>query len=313
MTARWIILGAAMITVSAAGLAGCTQATDDAGDYGTAEQGILNGVLADDTYAAVGAIVTEGPQPFPSVSVLCSGTLVADTAIVTARHCTPAMGDALAAGKKVKFNIGQLAYSPDQSIPITGWVTAPASPSHPGLLFDGGRDVAVAYLQHRPARVEPVALGEFSEDMIGSQFTIAGFGRDNSNFAGWRYKGAATARSLGGTWYPLLFDNNFGQFLTWYFTDAYTSIPATQAEAAAWWDAFELEPGFELLAGGLEGEALACFGDSGGPLLTGDSPDNLTLLATEFAGEASQSEICTRGAAYTVNNAEILSFINGAL
>ncbi len=312
MTARWMILGSALATVLAAGLTACTQASDATERTAAIEQGIIDGELAGDAYAAVGAIVTRSARPFPSTTVRCSGTLIANNAIVTARHCATALEKLQAQGTDVRFNIGQLAYAPDQSIPITHWVKAPGSPTHPGLLFDGGRDVAIAYLQHPPAQVTPAKLGEFTSDMLGEQFTIVGFGRDQNNFLGLRYAGPATARSLGGAWYPLLFNNNYGQFLTWYFDDAATENPSAQ-EASAWWSAYTLEPGFELLAGGLEGEALGCSGDSGGPLLLGNTPDTLTVYATGFAGEPSKSEVCTRGAGYLVHNQTMLGFLNSAL
>ena len=312
MTRRWLILGATALSLSAASLTGCTQATGETDDYVQTEQGILGGQLADDTYSAVGAIVLESPAPFSSTSVICSGTLVGPSKVLTARHCTQEIARREAQGSKAYFNIGLLAYDPDQSIRITGFTQAPSSPTHPGLLFDGGRDMAVANLNRAPHGVTPVRLGEFTSDLLGEQFTIAGFGRDDNNFAGLRYAGPATARSLGGAWYPLLFDNKYGPYLNWYFDDAVTSNPSAR-EAKAWWEVFTLEPGFELLAGGLEGEALGCFGDSGGPLLLGDSADNLTAYAVSFASEASQSEICTRGGAYVVNNNVMLGFIDGAL
>lgn len=313
MTVRWVVLGAAVATVSAAGLAGCTQSVDEASHQRQTEQAIIDGDPAGDAYAAVGAIVTHGPQWFSPISVLCSGTLIGPKDVLTARHCADAVLEAKAAHLQASFALGQHARTPEQLIDIGKVDKAPASPTHPGLLFDGGRDMAVIHLHQTPDGVQPAQLGEFTEEMIGTQFTIAGFGRDENNVAGLRSVGVATARSLGGTWYPLLFDGHFGQFLSWYFTDAATSIPPTREEAVYWWGAFELEPGFELLAGGLEGEALGCFGDSGGPLLLGDSAENLTVYGVDFAGEASQSEICTRGAAYIVNNATMLAFIDGAL
>jgi hypothetical protein len=67
------------------------------------------------------------------------------------------------------------------------------------------------------------------------------------------------------------------------------------------------------LAGGLEGEALGCFGDSGGPLLRGTNAGNLTVYGVSFAVEASQSTICTRGGGYLVFNHHMHHWVKNAV
>jgi len=280
---------------------------------GSASQAIIDGELADEAvYAAVGALV----YYLPEVGVLdtfCSGTLVSPRAITTARHCTPSIDLALEFGLTPAFAIGPNAFEPVAVIPITGYVDAPAAPGHEkGLLLDGGRDVAVAYLESAPAGVTPVKLGLFDDKMLGSRFDIAGFGiSDTSFFYGQKFAGTVTARALHGRWYELLF-GDYATFREWYFTDSSATQPS-EAEAKEWWKIYKLENKYELLAGGLPGESVACFGDSGGPLLRGTTPQTLTTYGVSFAVEATSSTVCGLGGSYLVFNRKMLDFVEDAL
>lgn len=308
--------------IAAIALSACVQAPDVSTDaeldlesdaeLGATSQPIINGRLQpSDEFAAVGALV----YTFPEVGVLdtwCSGTLVAKKAIVTARHCTPSIDLALESGLVPAFAIGADAFNPTQIIPITGYVNAPPSPDGDGLLLDGGRDVAVAYLESRPVGVKPVKLGRFDPHMLGERFTIAGYGVNNpERFYGQRHAGKVTARALHGRWYKLLF-GDYDTFLEWYFTDS-TSPAPSQAEADEWWSIYRLESKFELLAGGLPGEALGCYGDSGGPLLRGKRARDLTTYGVNFAVEGTLSTACGHGGAYLVFNRKMLDFVRDAL
>ena len=148
--------------------------------------------------------------------------------------------------------------------------------------------------------------------MIGTKFEIAGYGENNAEFFyGQRYAGKATARAIHGKWYELLF-GNFEAFRSWYFTDS-PGAQRTEAEAKAWWKDYKLENKFELLAGGLPGEAVGCFGDSGGPLLRGTTAANLTTYGVSFATEATISTACGLGGGYLVFNRKMLDFVQGEL
>jgi hypothetical protein len=302
--------------VAAIALSACQQAPDTTEvsvELGTTAQAIIDGEPAPSTELdAVGAIV----YYLPEVGVLdtfCSGTLVAKKAIVTARHCTPSIDLALEAGLVPAFAIGPDAFNPTQLVPITGYVTAPPSPSGAGLLLDGGRDVAVAYLEARPSGVKPAKLGRWDNELLGERFTIAGYGvNDPEFFYGERFSGKATARAIKGRWYKLLFDGDYDAYLEWYFTDSAAAEPSEE-EAKEWWKIYELENKFELLAGGLPGEAVGCFGDSGGPLLKGKRARDLTTYGVSFATEATISTACGLGGGYLVFNRKILDFIDDAL
>jgi hypothetical protein len=305
--AAWLALA-----VSAA----CAQpvAEEQTPALGQSSQAIIGGAPAPGAaYAAVGALV----YYLPEVGVLdafCSGTLVAPKAITTARHCTPVIDQALEFGLVPAFAIGPDAFNPIAVIPITDYVTAPAAPGKDkGLLLDGGRDVAVAHLESIPAGVTPAHLGLWDDKLLGSSFDIAGYGVNNPEFFyGQRFAGKATARAINGRWYSLLFNGSFDAFHDWYFTDS-PSAQRTEAEAKAWWKDYNLENKYELLAGGLPGESVACFGDSGGPLLRGSTAATLTTYGVSFAVEGTISSACGMGGGYLVFNRKMLDFVQGAL
>jgi hypothetical protein len=315
MMSGWISMSVASVLASAA-LLSCAQAPDisNSAELGTTTQAILDGAPAtDEKYAAVGALV----YYFPEVGVLdvfCSGTLVAPQAIVTARHCTPTIDFAIENGLVPAFAIGPDAFNPTAVIPITGYVTAPPAPGNEkGLLLDGGRDVAVAYLESAPLGVTPAQLGEFSNDRLGETFTIAGFGISQFNGTyGQKFSGSATARAIKGRWYELLFDGDYDAYLDWYFSDSAGAAPSEE-EAKEWWKIYRLENKYELLAGGLPGEAVACYGDSGGPLLRGTCAGDLTTYGVSFAVEGTFSTVCGLGGGYLVFNQKMLDFVKDAL
>jgi trypsin len=314
MNRGWISIGVASVFVAGA-LLSCSQSNEVAGgELGTTSQAILNGsAVTDAKYAAVGALV----YYFPDVGVLdvfCSGTLVAPRAIVTARHCTPSIDFALENGLVPAFALGPDAFNPTAVIPIIDYVTAPPAPGNEkGLLLDGGRDVAVAHLESAPVGVTPAKLGLFKNKKLGETFKIAGFGISQFDGTyGQKFAGPATARAIKGRWYELLFDGDYDAYLEWYFTDSAAAIPSEE-EAEEWWDIYRLENKYELLAGGLPGEAMACFGDSGGPLLQGTCARDLTTYGVSFAVEATFSTVCGLGGGYLVFNDKMLDFVKDAL
>ncbi|HKO94769.1 MAG TPA: trypsin-like serine protease, partial [Polyangiaceae bacterium] len=300
-------------------LSACTQATDaetsgSGAPLGASAQAIIDGAPADEAkYGAVGAVVWFHPD-FGVVQVFCSGTLVGPTAIVTARHCTPDIDLAPLIGVQAAFAFGPDGYNPTQLIPITGYVAAPAAPGkEKGLLLDGGRDVAVAHLQSPAVGVTPAKLGEFKDNQLGKQFQIAGYGVHASDFSsGQKFSGLATARAYNGRWYELLFSGDYEAYRQWYFSDS-PSAARTEAEAKDWWKIYKLENKYELLAGGLPGESVSCYGDSGGPLLLGSNAANLTTYGVSFAGEGTISTVCGLGGGYLVFNRKMLDFVQGAL
>jgi len=293
-------------------LSGCLQAESDAV---SSAQPIVDGVpTSDPALDAIGGIVFKyAPAHFEDFS--CTGTLIAPKVVLTARHCVlgepgwhffpiPSFNNFVVFGK----NVGK----PEQKVKIKGYVTAPPSEAG-GLLGDGGRDVAVLYLDKAPVGITPATLGHFDGAMLGTQFRIAGFGQTEAGPAGTKFEGLATARALSGDWYPLLFNNDYTAFDEWYWTDASLATPSAEEEAL-WWTpgTYTLEPGYELLAGGLPGESVSCWGDSGGPLFKGSSASTFTVYGVSFAGEGSIANNCGLGGGYLVLNDEMLAFVQNA-
>jgi hypothetical protein len=315
MLQQWT-LGSGLALIAAVGLVGCGLAADQASEdeSGTAQQAILDGAPATHPkFGAVGALVFVFPE-FGVVDVFCSATLVAPNAVVTARHCTPNIDLAPQLGLVAAFAIGPDAFAPTELLYITDYVAAPAAPGkEKGLLLDGGRDVAVAHLDSAATTVTPAKLGLFDNHLLGTKFQIAGYGvSDAFGSYGQRFAGPGTARAVNGRWYELLFGGDYGAYLEWYFTDSPSAQPS-EAEAKDWWKTYKLENKYELLAGGLPGEAVACYGDSGGPLLRGTTAANLTTYGVSFAVEGTISSICGLGGGYLVFNRKMLDFVQGAL
>jgi hypothetical protein len=297
-------------------LSGCSlQASGENEPLSSSQHPIVAGTpTTDPALAAIGGIVFKyAPAHYREFS--CTGTLIAPKVVLTARHCVagspgwhffplPSFNNFVVFGDNVN--------KPAQKVKIKGYLTAPPSDAG-GLLGDGGRDIAVLYLDEAPQGITPAKLGHFNASMLGTHFRIAGFGQTESFVSGTKYEGLATARALSGEWYPLLFNDNYDAFDAWYWTDAW-SEPSDEEEAA-WWapGTYTLEPGYELLAGGLPGESVSCWGDSGGPLFLGSSAASFTVYGVSFAGEGSIANNCGLGGGYAVLNDEMLAFVQDAV
>jgi len=291
------------------------QSSDEGEGLGSAQQPIVDGVpTSDPALDAIGGIVFKY-APVKIEEFSCTGTLIAPKVVLTARHCVLG-GPGWHFFPVPSFNnfvvFGDNVTKPEQKVKIKGYMTAPSVPA--GLLGDGGRDMAVLYLDQAPTGIMPVTLGHFDESMLGTQFRIAGFGRTEDNAVGRKFEGLGTARALSGDWYPLLFDNDYTAFDAWYWTDAALATPSDEEEAA-WWapGTYSLEPGYELLVGGLPGEAVSCWGDSGGPLFLGSTAADFTIYGVSFAAEGSIAKVCGLGSGYAVLNDEMLAFVQDAV
>ena len=296
-------------------VSGCSGAPEvSEGPAPSSEEPIIGGEPTDATkYQSVGALAWTYPG-YGVLHVFCTGTLASETSIVTARHCTPSIDEAFYYGLVPAFVFGPDAYNPTQIVPITGYVAAPASPTSPGLLLDGGRDVAVAYLESQPIDVEPIVIARFTKDMVTEKFQIVGYGvhSPDEHLTGQKYAGKITGRAIRGRWYKLLFDGDYDAYEDWYFTDSSATTP-TEEGAKEWWKIYELEKNYELLAGGVPGEPVGCYGDSGGPLFGKDAKNRLRLYGVGFATESTQSTICGLGNGYLVFNDEMLEFVSSNL
>jgi hypothetical protein len=297
-------------------LSGCSsQLSGEGGTQPSTKQAIVDGVpTTDPALDAIGGVVFKfAPAHYEEFS--CTGTLIAPKVVLTARHCVvgdPGWHFLPEPGFNNFVVFGATVGRPEQKLKIKAYVTAPPGPG--GLLNDGGRDIAVLYLDKAAKGIVPAKLGHFDAAMLGTQFRIAGFGQTESFVSGTKYEGLATSRALSGDWYPLLFSNDYAAFDEWYWTDASLAAPSAEEEAV-WWTpgVYSLEPGYELLAGGLPGESVSCWGDSGGPLFLGSTSANFTVYGVSFAGEGSIARNCGLGGGYAVLNDEMLAFVEAAI
>lgn len=312
MCQRRLSLG--WVAVASGALFACsTEATSVEQVPASASQSIIDGTPANDAkFDAVGAIVIKAAR-YGYRQFKCSGTLIAPQVVLTARHCTQEVALGQFPDVNAFFVFGASADKPEQKVQIKAFINAPAPSPTSGLMGNGGRDLALLYLDKAPKGIVPAKLGSFDAAMLGSQFEIAGYGATNYGLLGLKFAGNVTARALSGDWYHLLFNDDWAAYDEFYWTDSVSSWDPD--EEVEWWEPgkWELDPGYELLAGGLPGESVGCFGDSGGPLLRGNSAADLEIYGVSFAVESSLNQGCGYGGAYVVLNGEMLEFVQQGL
>jgi MYXO-CTERM domain-containing protein len=158
-------------------LSGCSDRAELRGGLGRAAQAVINGTPDPNETGVV--LVTHQDHP-----LICSGTLIGPTLVVTAKHCTfqqVANGpDVPFAGDRFKVGFGptlnQLSYRGSTKME---WIGQPGN-TEVQTAVDSGTDVALIWLSSA-APAGSVIHGVKTDYVPGSsdQFTIVGYGRNS--------------------------------------------------------------------------------------------------------------------------------------
>ena len=139
MASRWLILAAAACL-------SCGQGLDASGDLGTSQLA-LRGGEAETAYEAVGYIESGGG--------ICTGTLIAPNAVLTAAHC-------VTNASEFTFHLGTYG-APSGSYPVSQVIIHPehsTDPSNPNFYVN---DIAILGLSSPVEDIAPAQLGDIEE------------------------------------------------------------------------------------------------------------------------------------------------------
>ena len=134
---------------------------------------------------------------------ICTGTLVTDRVVVTAKHCVQAPGSAVPyPPSTIEIGFGwQQASTTD----VRGWrvVTTPGVyTSSPSTGIGGalvGIDVGVITLREPITDIAPIPVSRApAESYVGSEFTAVGFGQTEAGGSGTKYTRTSTVGTVSG-------------------------------------------------------------------------------------------------------------------
>lgn len=310
------------------GCLGADEASDSAVSRVQAE--LIGGFDADSPRLnAVGSLSRLYPAPADSpesplnLSLACTGALLDDSTIVTAKHCGSTFASAARSGATLVFGLGADGNQPTAYATVIDVENAPGDDAG----FTGnGHDVAVMHLQHPLPEAPTLKLGALEASHLGQGFAGIGYGQaDNGGGDESRRIGGLTLRALEGRTYELL----FGSFEAYFKARHGAPVPAEcidpTPEAAdsdvcrvvasdrETYETTQLEQAGEALVSGADGGSQPCYGDSGGPLLRANEAGELVAYGVVSGGVSSDQLQCDFGAIYARFTPEVLSFLQQAM
>lgn len=319
--------GALLLTAQLA--VGCHD-TGSSHDVAHVKQDIVAGFSANSSSLnAVGSLSVfyeaDGYRTFDSV---CTATLISPTTALTAKHCVELVRDYFGSGYRFVFTVGPSAATPDAYTEVIDFELAPGDL---GGFVDKGHDVGVLHFVPPITDVTPIPFAALAAEHVGTDFVGIGYGvQDNNETTGTRRLGTLNLRADSGRTFEVLL-GNFNAFYEWYTgspqpthcdDDDAGGIAPVPGEGdlacdyvrylAGIYETQRLETVNELVVGGLPGNALACFGDSGGPLLHQDADGVITTYAVTSGGLRSSQLACDYGNVYASFDPVTLAFITQA-
>jgi secreted trypsin-like serine protease len=253
------------------------------GDVAGGEDDLKGGIVAREAiYAPVGAL---GYVTDTGFSVSCTGTLVAPTWVITAKHCvtTDAEGSAMdRITQNFMFVPGWQAATAKKRYAVKA---AAVSNLSEGGFIEYGNDVALIELAEAPTEIRPaeVRSSSLAKSDLGARRAVVGFGFDERDKNGIRKRGRVTIRSVNGRALSGVFESR--TLLDALVVRAEGSSAALardddrSGQIARFFD-HVLAQDHESFVGLGNGDAQPCRSDSGAP-----------VLSTEGAGAAARLRV----------------------
>lgn len=287
---------ALLFSVVGSGIAGCAAHDEVEVAAGPADE-IIGGVdAASVKLDAIGSLVFDGKS-------FCTGTLIAPTLVLTAKHCALQLDDGTVGRNYLLTDVGSVSFAigHDSTAPrraVTVKRTDMASLNVGGIGY--GADVAVYTLDEAITEVDPLPVSPafLTEADVGKAFVAIGYGvRDRAGSSGRRTMGNITLSMLEGLPYEAAF-GDYESFAAYYAAALGRTLSWQEEEEVRAIYSQPLLSGYEVFFGAKDGDAQACSGDSGGPLLRKVDGKLTVFGVASWVPSKSERSPCSRGAIY---------------